>query len=182
MNSFVPIALILLLLLCASCSRNSGAPSASSNPATATNDAPAQVAKADSVDGLAGHWTGNATIIVNWVKQRQLPVVLEIAADGSVTGAVGDAKLVNGRVIRNHGLGSRYRVHGDLEGALIAAEDVTRKGVDIPFHVTAERTIRGGVHSSGSEFGGKESMKLSAGDLVLRRDTPSTAAAAASSR
>jgi hypothetical protein len=161
MNSGVPIGLVLVLLLCASCSRNGDAPSA-------------HVANADSAYGLAGRWTGNATIIVNWVKQKQLPVMLDIAADGSVTGAVGDAKLVNGRLIRNHGLGSPFRVHGDLEGELIDAEDVTRKAVDIPFRLTPQQTIAGGVHSSGSEIGGKKSMKLSASDMVLRRESDPT--------
>ena len=46
---------------------------------------------------MTGHWEGNARIIVSWCRQTNLPVSVDIHADGSVTGKVGDAKLTGGR-------------------------------------------------------------------------------------
>jgi hypothetical protein len=52
---------------------------------------------------MAGHWEENGRIIVSWCHQTSLPVKVEIQADGSVTGTVGDAKLTEGRFQRNRG-------------------------------------------------------------------------------
>ena len=52
---------------------------------------------------MVGHWSGNARIIVTWCRQTNLPVALDIRADGSVTGKVGDAVLVNGQLKKNRG-------------------------------------------------------------------------------
>jgi len=42
---------------------------------------------------MVGHWEGNARIVLSWCHQTNLPVTVEIFADGSVTGTVGDAKI-----------------------------------------------------------------------------------------
>jgi hypothetical protein len=52
---------------------------------------------------MVGHWEGNARIIVSWCHQTNLPVKVDIHADGSVTGTVGDAKLTEGRFESNRG-------------------------------------------------------------------------------
>ena len=54
--------------------------------------AAAQVAPA-----MAGVWSGDARIVVNWTQARRLPVRVTIQPDGSVTGTIGDAALRDGR-------------------------------------------------------------------------------------
>jgi hypothetical protein len=125
---------------------------------------------------LAGPWSGSATIVVNWTNQKQLLVKLKIAEDGSVSGTVGDASLVNaklspsrGSLQRSLGWGRDYRIHGQLRGDLVKAEAIRRDAVDIVFDRLDEQTLVGGLTSSGTEFGGKESMKLAAGKMTLIR-------------
>jgi hypothetical protein len=50
---------------------------------------------------MVGHWEGDARIIVSWCHQKNLTVKVNIHADGSVTGTVGDAKLTDGRFESN---------------------------------------------------------------------------------
>lgn len=124
---------------------------------------------------MVGHWEGTARIIVTWCQQTNLPVKLNIGADGKVTGTVGDATLVNARLERNRGwLGRKlnvktdYLISGDLKGSVIAAEGIKRSGVKMPLNFT-RGTFVGGVHTSGWLAGGKEGMVLSASSLVLTR-------------
>ena len=156
--------LAALLLTVGGCNDSPAAP-ASLAAAAATQSASTRPADESR---LAGRWTGNAAIIVQWTQQKQLPVTLDITADGIVTGRVGDAGLVNGRFV-SRWPNTGYRVHGRLEGNLIDAEQVRRDAVDILFERTDDGTLTGGLHSSGSKFGGRSSMKLSATSLVLRR-------------
>lgn len=85
---------------------------------------------------MIGHWEGSARIVVDWCKQQQLPVSIEIHSDGSVTGKVGDATLKNGQLSRNRGwigrklnLARDYAIRGDLTGPVVAAENITRSSV-----------------------------------------------------
>jgi hypothetical protein len=158
-----------------SCSSRSPTSSPTTGPATTTAAAPLRAA-ATQPASLASTWTGSATIVVQFVRQKQLPVRLVIAADGSVTGTVGDATLANatlrpgrGGVERSLGWGRDYRIHGDLQGDLVATESVRRDGVDILFDAAPDGTLVGGIHSTGSKTGGKETMIVSAGNMTLRR-------------
>lgn len=124
---------------------------------------------------FAGRWHGSAEIVVNWTTQRTLEVHIVIDSAGRVTGMLGDARIVDGHVQPNRGALARwfgwrsdYIITGTLDGAIIEAEGVVRSGVRIPFNVVADR-LEGGVHTTGSKTGGKESMMLSARGLVLRR-------------
>jgi hypothetical protein len=56
---------------------------------------------------------------------------------------------------------------GDLQGAIVAAEGITRARVKIPLNVSGE-TLTGGLHTSGSKFG-KDPVILSAAGLKLKR-------------
>ena len=53
--------------------------------------------------GMAGHWQGDARIIVIWCQETNLHVRLDIRADGTVTGNIGDAMLTRGQFRRNRG-------------------------------------------------------------------------------
>ena len=118
---------------------------------------------------MAGHWEGNAHIIVNWTKATNLVVSLDIATDGIVTGKIGDATLKKGRFKSNRGwlgrklnLATDHIITGDLEGPVIAAEGITRSGVNIPLTFT-NGCFKGSVHTTGWEIGGKKHMRLTAG-------------------
>jgi hypothetical protein len=122
---------------------------------------------------MVGHWEGNARIIMTWCRQTNLSVNLDIHADGTVSGTVGDAKLNKGRFQRNRSslgrklnLATDYIITGDLSGAIVAPEGITRSGVKIPLNFSGG-TFTGGVNTTGLAFGGKEEMPLSAMSLTL---------------
>ena len=116
-----------------------------------------------------------------------LPVLLDIQPDGTVTGKVGDAMLqdaVLGKTLplglvfsvpeKSRGdlpgsSGRPFEVTAKLDGPLIAAEQVRRDGVIIVFKQAQDQTLRGGLTSTGWDFGGKDSMKLTARDMILER-------------
>lgn len=117
---------------------------------------------------LAGTWSGSARVGVSWCRQSLIPVSLTIAPDGRVTGRVGDAVLVGGRLachrgplLRRLGLSSDWLVSGDLSGPLVAGEGVARAVVRIPFDVVDGR-LRGTLATDGTVFGGRESLAFSA--------------------
>jgi hypothetical protein len=119
---------------------------------------------------------------VSWTAQRTLPVRLAIDSGGRVRGRVGDAELADGRLRPNRGAVARALgwktdliVTGRLRGPIVAAEQVVREGVRIPFDVVGDR-LEGGVHTTGAKAGGRERMMLSADRLVLRRVPPPAAA------
>lgn len=129
--------------------------------------------------GIVGHWQGSGKIIVTWCQQTNLPLALEIKGDGTVTGKVGDATLTKGRFRRNRGwLGRRlhiktdYIITGSLEGPIVATEGIVRSGVKMPVNYSAGKLV-GGMHTTGSKFGGKKSMILSA-SLNLTKTAAST--------
>lgn len=137
---------------------------------------PMAEAKTDGawIDGLIGQWSAQARIIVNWTRQKQMNVTLTVNADGSVTGRIGDAELQRGRLKLNRGwmgkqlhLATDYIITGKLAGPVIAAEDIRRDGVNIPLNLKNGQLV-GSVHTTGSKFGGKERMILTA-NLALER-------------
>jgi len=122
---------------------------------------------------MVGHWEGNARIVVSWCHQTNLPVTVDIHADGSVIGTVGDAKLTEGRFQQNRGwlgrklnLATDYIITGNLDGAIVAAEGIAREHVKMPLNFSGG-SFKGGVNTSGSMFGGKDKMILSAMSLTL---------------
>lgn len=118
---------------------------------------------------MVGPWSGGGRIIVAWCSQTNLPMAVRIEKDGKVTGKVGDATLKNGRFKSNRGFVGRklslktdYIITGDLEGPIVAAEGISRSGVNIPLNWTGNG-FKGGLHTTGNKFGGKKAMILSAG-------------------
>ncbi|MGA2245911.1 MAG: hypothetical protein ABSH48_13000 [Verrucomicrobiota bacterium] len=128
---------------------------------------------------MAGHWEGNARIIVSWCRQKCLSVKVDIHEDGSVSGTVGDAKLTGGRFESNRGWLLRklnwscdYLITGGLEGAIVAAEGIKRE------HVMIALDFNGGIFDAGvntegslcvfsSEQTRKQKMALTARTLKL---------------
>jgi hypothetical protein len=129
---------------------------------------------------MTGAWAGEAEIFVNWTAQRSLPLKLSIESDGGVTGTVGDATLRNGRFEPNRNaleraihLKTDWIVRGDLDGDVIKSEKIHRASVMVPLD-WIDGHFEGGVNTSGSHFGGRESMWLAAGRLRLERVRNST--------
>jgi hypothetical protein len=134
---------------------------------------------------MAGHWEGNARIIVSWCRQKNLPVAVDIQADGSVTGKIGDATLIGGSFEANRGwlgrklnLATDYIITGKLDGAIVAAEGIARDKIYIPLNLK-DNAFLGGINTSGSlcvfssEKTMKEKMGLSARSLKLIRSKSS---------
>jgi len=164
-------------------------PSAPSADVSPPATAPATLPADQSAVRLIGRWAGSTHIVVNWTQAHTLAVQLDIQADGSVSGKVGDAALKGGVLGKTHPLGlvfgvpesahgqppaslaadDQFQVTASLDGPLIAAEQVSRDGVIIVFQLAPDETLHGGLTSTGSEFGGKSYMKLATQHLVLRR-------------
>jgi len=124
---------------------------------------------------MVGHWEGQARIVVSWCHQKRLPVRVDIHADGTVAGTIGDATLKGGHFRANRGwlgrhlnLATDYIIAGDLDGDIVALEGIRRERVMIPLNFTGG-IFKGGVNTSGSMFGGKGKMWLAAMALELVR-------------
>ena len=130
---------------------------------------------------MVGHWEGDARIIVSWCHQKNLTVKVNIHADGSVTGTVGDAKLTDGRFESNRGWLLRklnwscdYIITGGLDSDIVADEGIKRERVIIALNYNAG-IFKGGVDTEGSlcvfssEQTRKEKMALTARPLKLIR-------------
>jgi hypothetical protein len=124
---------------------------------------------------MTGAWTGDARIVVNWTKERTLQVAVTIQPDGSVSGTIGDARLRDGRLEPNRTAIGRalhiktdWIIRGSLDGDIIKGEGIRREGAMVPLNFLGGR-FEGGVNTTGSHFGGKESMWLAAQGLVLER-------------
>lgn len=123
---------------------------------------------AGTAAALAGTWSGSARVGVAWCRQTLIPVSLVIAADGRVTGRVGDATLVGARLVshrgpllRRLGLSSDWLVGADLAGPLVAAEGIVRSVLRMPFDVVGGR-LHGTLVTDGTVFGGREALSFSA--------------------
>ncbi len=124
---------------------------------------------------VSGSWHGQARIIVSWCPQTNLFVRVNIDTNGDVTGKVGDATLINARIRRNRGwLGQKlnlktdYLITGRLEGPIVAQGQIQRSNVFIPLNL-AGKTLAGGLHTNGRNFGAAENRKVSAARLRLTR-------------
>jgi hypothetical protein len=124
---------------------------------------------------MVGHWEGNAYIVAAWCHQTNLTVKVDIHADGSVSGTVGDAKLTDGRFLRNRGwLGRKLNMYSDnvikggLDGPILAAQGITRSSVGIPLGFK-DGMFDGSVVTSGALWGGKKSEGFVAQNLKLVR-------------
>ena len=123
---------------------------------------------------MIGRWEGEGNIVVDWTKQRALAVNIVIFADDKVTGTVGDATLVNGRLLRNRGWLSAmmqwktdYIIEATLDGPIIRAENIERATVYMPLNWRDGR-LEGGINTSGSKSGGSENAVLTA-KVILHR-------------
>ena len=120
---------------------------------------------------------GQAEVFVSWCRQKELPVALTIYEDGTVEGKIGDATLGHSRIEPNRSWLDRalhwrtdYAIRGDLSGAIVAAESITRHRVSILLNFDGSR-FTGAVITSGLKMGGKDTMKLTAGRLKLDKNT-----------
>ncbi|MEO8620912.1 MAG: hypothetical protein ABI625_07595 [bacterium] len=127
---------------------------------------------------FVGAWEGSAHITVDWTPQTELFVRIIIREDGGVTGTIGDANLTDARFFDNRGFLARsirfapnWIIEGRLSGFIIRAEDIRRESVRISVARKAD-TFEGSLSTSGTNDGGKDSMKLTASGLVLRRTLP----------
>ena len=126
---------------------------------------------------LEGEWRGKGRSVVSWYHQ-DIELTLIFKADGQVEGQVGDALLHQARLrdtpnfitrLLNPG-SNRCRIGADLMGPLVAKEAIIRKQITIRFSLQEHQLI-GGFTTSGSKFGGKESMQLTVYKMILTRSS-----------
>ena len=128
---------------------------------------------------MTGPWEGNARIIVSWCHQTNLPVAVDIHADGSVTGKFGDATLVAGHFLSHRSWPWRHTIiTGKLDGDIVAAEGIARSYVTMMCDFS-NGSFKGQIDTSGSlcvfssEKTMKEKMALTAIGLKLIRSQSS---------
>ena len=135
--------------------------------------APSHAQRPDSA--MVGAWLGSARVTVDWTVQKQIDVRVAIYADGSVTGMIGDASLVDAHLRSTRTflqkalrLGTDYVIEAGLAGPIIRAESVQRQSVRIPLSWNGS-AFTGTISTDGSFEGGRDIMRFTASDLVLRR-------------
>ena len=115
---------------------------------------------------MVGHWRGECNPIVNWCAAENIHIQLDIAADGTVTGVIGDARLTDGIVKRNAAVNiwfgnPKLMIYGNLSGPLVKDEGISREGISFLVriegdHLTGEFNTSG---SKGAPWGDKEKWK-----------------------
>ena len=123
---------------------------------------------------MLGVWQGDGVVIVPWVHQRKIPVTLTILANDSVSGTMGDAKLVGGSFTTRDpksrvGLrwNTDYIIIAYFDGPIVRDEGIWRPSVQIPLNWNGKEFI-GGFATSGWRVGSAEYRTVEA-NLILRR-------------
>ena len=123
---------------------------------------------------LVGKWHGKGKIIVTWCERDSLNFDINIAKDGKVTGKIGDAEIKNAVLEKRspvmEALGNgEYIIRGELEGAIVKDEKISREGFTLMFDYENGK-LAGGFHTTGSKFGGKEKMVLTVSGVKLEKE------------
>lgn len=125
------------------------------------------------VQDLTGTWQGETRSFPPITNPR-LKVELTFHGDASVSGKVGDATIVNGRVRLRRPLELRwfnhftYRVDFRLSGPISQKDGVARDSGRINLDMSGEE-LRGWFISSGPHVGPPSSIQLVTRNLVLKR-------------
>lgn len=123
------------------------------------------------ISKFEGHWIGKGKVIVSWCKKKTLLFDLKIEKNGKITGRIGDAKVVKGKIYSNFlgVLNGDYVIEVELSGFLVKKEKIKRKKMKIMVDLKGDYLV-GGFRSSGLKIGDKSSMALTGTDLVLKRN------------
>jgi hypothetical protein len=126
---------------------------------------------ATSKDDFVGTWKGDGKVIVAWCEQKQLSFDLKIDMNGNVSGKIGDAQIRHGELRLNNiiyrWLGNKeYIIDAKISNYLVEKEKIQRESIQI-FLDYENSFFKGGFHTSGSKFGGKEKMILSGSSVKL---------------
>jgi hypothetical protein len=105
---------------------------------------------------MIGNWTGQAEVFAPYTKEEAvtdwIDTKITIAADGTVTGQIGQAELVNCTVRRNRtwferliGIKNDFTIDGcTLENGLDEQDGISKREIRIPFDLTGKE-IKGSV-------------------------------------
>ncbi len=123
------------------------------------------------ISKFEGHWTGKGKVIVSWCGHKTLLFYLKIEKNGKITGRIGDAKILKGKIYSNFlgVLNGDYVIEVELSGFLVKKEKIKRKKMKIMVDLKGDYLV-GGFRSSGLKIGDKGSMALAGTDLVLKRN------------
>jgi hypothetical protein len=126
---------------------------------------------------FTGRWAGTAHIENVWGSGKTFRVVVDIHRDGTVSGTLGEAKLVHGhfRRWRPVGVGRKasgdmmdYMITGRVAGLIIPVERIAAEHVYIPIDI-AGPTLDAGVNAHGTTRGADQ-MGVMSCDLSLKRE------------
>ncbi len=104
-------------------------------------------------ESMTGCWEGFGYEIVNWSDADSIFFSIYIESDGKVWGTVGDAKLVNGILQKNHWITRKlgnpeYLIGGKLEGMIVEKEQIKRKALKYLILDFMGDRWEGGFHTS----------------------------------
>ena len=123
---------------------------------------------------MVGRWVGEAKITVSWTRQRVLPIDITICLGDTVRGTVGDALLAAGRLETGEVAAGRaawwvtdYVISGNLDGAIIRAENIRRPSVRLAFNLR-DTILEGVLTTPGWRLLNTE-VKTIAATFVLHR-------------
>jgi hypothetical protein len=122
--------------------------------------------------GMVGRWFGRAELTAPWA-QRELAVRLDVQPGGGVTGTIGDATLVDGRlfpdsrVARSLGLARATAIEGRLSGSILRTEGVHRERVYLTLDRVLDRMV-GELQTSGT-IDGPASTRVLTARVTLER-------------
>lgn len=125
---------------------------------------------------MVGSWIGRGQITVPWTVQRELVVRIRIRDDGSVSGAIGDARLLDAHLVAESRLARvlhqarQFVIEGRLPEPVIRAEALQRDRVRLSLDWT-RGTLTGALQTSGSYASSSADGMLTATVLLSRDDS-----------
>ena len=124
---------------------------------------------------MLGTWVGMGRVLISneYLNQRQMPVMLVIEEDGTITGYIGDASIQQGTLLPAHWwqklMGKeKYRSSFKLEGFIVNGEKFKRAGGNISFEKIGENELTCSFASDGSQVD-STNIVLTVGDIQLHR-------------
>ncbi len=129
---------------------------------------------------IVGHWIGTARVVHLWAYGKTFQVALDVHRNGSVTGKLGAAKLIDGHWRTDRPSDAKrtknrdwmdYMITGRLSGMVIPADHIAAANVFIPLDTEGGK-LQGGVNTHGTThrtFFGTDQMGIMSCDLTLER-------------
>jgi hypothetical protein len=125
-------------------------------------------------DYMIGRWKGKCGVINDWWHYPELAVEIEINADGSVSGFIGDAALKEGKLMKNSWIqewiwNRSYIIKAGLGGYVVEEEGIKREAVVIFVPVLNQGERHWRFETRSPEIGDSESIRIYSERFIMMR-------------